>query len=96
MFDSPTKEELVQEYCSEEELLIEVYLRDLDDHVLIHGRIPSPPTQDNIGPIELKNIIDPSTKNYNPPLIDPHIPILLYTRSFDNYSHITNPNPIYQ
>jgi hypothetical protein len=40
--DNPTREETMQEEHNEEDLLVEEYLRDLDGHVPILGRVPSP------------------------------------------------------
>jgi len=59
--------------------------------ISIEGRVPSPPPNDDIDPIEIKDIPDPFLMNYNPPLIGPNSLILLHDQNFENMNDIVNP-----
>jgi hypothetical protein len=58
--------------------------------------VPYPPPQDNIRPIEVKYLIDPTTKNFNPLLTESQCPYLLHAHNFDSRNPIDHMNPLYQ
>jgi len=58
--------------------------------------VPYPPPQDNIGPIEVEYITDPSPTSFNPTLTESQCPYILHAHNFDSQNPIAHMNLLYQ